>query len=247
MFSIAWITLLRITERAILIQFGVLALVLAYVALGLDTIVLNDAAGTEQSGVMVAWLFLMAFTLFWTTIEIPREVNRKEVQIYLSKPVTRLSYLLGKSLGMAGMTLGGEIILMGVFSLCLLIKGQHPSAWLAFACGRMALFLVLLNALCCCASIAVGEVPGMVLVATICIIGLAVCALPVIAWAGFYPPKSMLIEGLHYLVPDLLHYRWEPKEGARLMTLLHLAIYTAGWSIILLVAAREIMVRKDLS
>jgi hypothetical protein len=134
MFSIAWITLLRITERAILIQFCVLALVLAYVALGLDAIVLNDAAGTEQSGVMVTAVFLAAFTFFWTTIEIPREVSRKEVQIYLSKPVTRLDYLLGKIMGMSGMTLGGEIMLMGIFSLCLLIKRQPPSSW-AFICG----------------------------------------------------------------------------------------------------------------
>jgi len=247
MLSIAWITLLRITERAILIQFGVLALVLAYVALGLEAIVLNDAAGTEQSGVMVAWLFLTVFTLFWTSIEIPREVGRKEVQIYLSKPVTRLSYLLGKVLGMASMTLGGEIILMGIFCICLLIKGQPPSAALAFATGRMALFLILLNALCCIASVAAGEVPGMVLVAAICLIGFAVCAMPVIAWAGFSPPRAMLIEGAHYLVPDLLHFRWEPKEKARLPALLHLALYTAGWSIMLLIVGREIMMRKDLS
>jgi ABC-type transport system involved in multi-copper enzyme maturation permease subunit len=247
MLSIAWITLLRITERAILIQFAVLALVLAYVALGLDAIVLNDAAGTEQSGVMVAWLFLTAFSLFWTSIEIPREVSRKEVQIYLSKPVTRLNYLLGKVLGMACMTLGGEIILLGVFCLCLLMKGHPPSAWVAFSAGRMALFLILVNALCCCASVALGEVPGMVSVAAIGLVGLAICAVPVIAWAGFSRPYAMVIEAAHYLVPDLLHFRWESKEGERLALLRELALYTAGWSIVLLVTGREIMVRRDLS
>ena len=39
MLQIAWITLRRIAEKAVLVQFGILALVLMYVGLGLDAII----------------------------------------------------------------------------------------------------------------------------------------------------------------------------------------------------------------
>lgn len=247
MLPIAWITLRRITEKAILIQFGILALVLAYVALGLDSIVFNDSSGTEQDGLMVVWLFLTAFTLFWTTMEIPREISRKEVQVYLSKPITRLQYLLGKFIGMTGMSLGGEASLLAVFMLCLLIKGIHPSAWIAFAAIRTALFLVLLNALCCFASVSLGEVRGVFVVVGMCLLGFGFCALPVMAWAGFHPPADWSMEIAHYLIPDLLHYRWEPTPGLRSGYLGNLALYTAGWSVLLLGFSRTFLVYKDLS
>src|SRR5205823_14888587 len=67
MFPIAWITLRRIVEKAILIQFGVLALILIYLGLGFETIVVSDQAGIEQTGLMVTTLFLAAFSFLWTT------------------------------------------------------------------------------------------------------------------------------------------------------------------------------------
>jgi len=247
MFPIAWITLRRITERSMLIQFGVLALVLAYVALGMDSLILSDAGSTEQDGLMVILLFLTAFTFFWTTMEIPREIERKEASVYLSKPISRTRYLLGKFIGMTGMTLGGEAALLTVFSLCMLIKGVRPSSWTLFAAARTALFLVMLNALCCFASICMGEVRGLFLVGAVCLIGACICAVPVLAWASFHPATSWGWVIAHYLAPDLLHYRWEPPPQLRGGYLADLLIYTAGWCILLLGFSRTILVYKDLS
>jgi ABC-type transport system involved in multi-copper enzyme maturation permease subunit len=247
MFPIAWITLRRITERSILIQFGVLALVLAYVALGLDSLILSDAESTAQTGLMVTLLFLTAFTVFWTTMEIPREVERKEASVYLSKPISRMEYLLGKFIGMTGMTLGGELALLVVFSLCLLIKGVPPSSWLLFAAARTAMFLVMLNAMCCFASVCLGEVRGMFLVGAVCLVGVGICVVPVLAWASFHTAAAWGWETAHYLVPDLLHYRWEPPPGLRGGYLADLLIYTAGWCTLFLGLSRTILVYKDLS
>src|SRR5438045_2684176 len=136
MIEIAWITLRRITEKAVLVQFGILALVLIYVGLGLESIILTDSAGSEQSGLGVIGLFLTAFTIFWSTIEIPRELHRKEVQVYLSKPVTRLQYLLGKYAGMTAMVLAGESFLLVVFAVCVIIKGNWPTPAFYFGAAR---------------------------------------------------------------------------------------------------------------
>src|SRR5262245_4335039 len=125
---IAWITLRRIAEKSILVQFGILALVLIYVGLGLESIVMLDDVGSENSGLTVTWVFLSAFTVFWSTMEIPREIDRKEVHVYLAKPIGRLRYLIGKFIGMSSMILVGGAILLAVFTLCLRIKGHWPSA-----------------------------------------------------------------------------------------------------------------------
>lgn len=246
MFPIAWITLRRITEKAVLVQFGILALVLAYVALGLDVIVLNDANGTEQSGLMVASLFLTAFTVFWTTIEIPREMHRKEVQVYLSKPVSRIEYLLGKFFGMAGMIIGGELLLLIVFAGCLMIKGQRPSMWFGFTAARTALFLVLLNALCTAVSVALAEVPAMVLVGIVGALGTMACVLPVIAWSGFDRITTAALTSVYFLVPDLLHYRWDPSDGHLMKYLAGLLAYTAGWSTLFMLGGHFVLRQRDL-
>jgi ABC-type transport system involved in multi-copper enzyme maturation permease subunit len=243
--AIAWITLRRITERAVLIQFGIMALVLAYVAMGLEAIVLNDAAGTEQSGMYVAWIFLTAFTVFWSTLEIPRELARKDAHVYLSKPITRLHYLLGKFLGMTSMVVGGEIVLLGIFAICLTIKGHPPSQWFYFAGARTALFLIFLNAICMAASVIFGEVPAMVAVGVVGLVGSVACGLAVLAWAGFYPWPRIGMEIAYHLLPDLLHFRWEPAEGFAGF-LAGLLMYTAGWSALALTGANWILGRQDL-
>ncbi len=246
MLSIAWITLRRIAERAVLIQLAILTLVLVYVALGLQAIMLNDEAGTEQSGIFVTLTFLAAFTMFWTTLEIPREINRKETQLYLSKPITRLQYLLGKFLGMAGMVVGSELILLGIFAVCLLIKGQRPNTWLFFAAARTALLLIFLNALCTAASVVFSEMRAIVAASVVMLLSTVMFALPVMAWAAFDRTPSAGWISAYYLVPNLLHYRWEPEKGRFLAYLANLFLYTAGWAAVVLTIATHVLIRRDL-
>jgi Cu-processing system permease protein len=245
MLQIAWITLRRITERAVLIQFGILALVLAYVALGIESVIMLDAASSEQSGLGVTWLFLTVFTIFWSTIEIPREVGRKEAHVYLAKPMSRLQYLLGKYFGMTSMVLAGETILLLIFSGCLLIKGHKPSEAFLFGAVKLGLFLALLNALCAAASVILSEVPAMVAVLFVAGAASVVCAVAVMAWASYDPWTGRALALAYYIVPNLLHYRWEPA-GSMLAYAGALAIYTAGWSSLCLLIAWALFVRQDL-
>jgi hypothetical protein len=50
----------------------------------------------------------------------------------------------------------------------------------------------------------------------------------------------------YYVVPNLLHYRWEPTDGGLFIYLLPLAAYTAGWVTILILITWGFFVRKDL-
>lgn len=246
MFAIAWITLRRVAEKAVLIQLGILTLVLLYVALGLQAIVLNDAAGTEQGGIFVTLTFLTAFTIFWTTLEIPREISRKEAQLYLSKPITRLQYVLGKFLGMAGMIVGSEIALLGFFAAVLFLKGQRPTGWFFFAAARTALLLTFLNAVCTTASIAFSEIRAIVAVAIFMIVSGFMFILPVLAWCTLDKGPLMAFGSGYYVFPDLLHFRWEPATGHLPAFLFELLLYAVGWMTLILALANVIMARRDL-
>ena len=245
MFSIAWITLRRVAERAVLIQLGVLALVLVYLALGL-AVVFTDEGSTEQNGIFVTMTFLAAFSMFWTTMEIPREESRKETQLYLSKPITRLHYLLGKFFGMAGMIVGSEIVLLGIFCACLAIRGHRPTGWLMFAAARTALLLTFLNALCMAASVMLSEIRAIAAASVIMLISAVMFVLPVMAWTLFDKSSVAGFTSMYYLLPDLLHYRWEPEKGRLLPYLGGLFIYTTGWTTLMLTAANRVLVRRDL-
>ncbi len=247
MFPIAWITLRRITEKAVLAQFAVLALVLVYVGLGLESVVMMDTAGSESSGLTVVWLFLTVFTVFWSTIEIPRELSRKEVHVYLSKPVSRLRYLLGKYLGMTAMVLAGQVVLLGIFAACLLLKGRTPSVAFAYGAVRIALFLSLLNAMCAAASLVLPEVPAMVAVLTVLAAAAVACVLAVLAWCAYDPGRAAALAAAYHAVPDLMHYRWESAAAATGAYVGALALYTAGWSVVMLLAAWALFARRDLA
>ncbi len=244
MFPIAWITLRRITEKSILIQFGILALVLIYVGLGLESIIMVDVA-TEQSGLNVGWLFLTVFTVFWSSVEIPREIDRKEVHVYLAKPITRLRYLLGKFLGMSGMVVTGEAVLMLIFAGCFLIKGQTPSISFWTGAARVGMFLILLNAICVACSMLLSEVKAMVAVLFILAAGGMAVALIVLAWAAYNPLPAAGLALVYHLIPDLLHYRWEITADAPAYLGL-LAAYTAGWSTLCLLIAWWFFEHMDL-
>jgi Cu-processing system permease protein len=246
MLQIAWITLRRITERAVLVQFGVLGLVLVYVGLGLESIVMTDPAGTEASGLNVVALFLTVFTVFWCTIEIPREVARKEALVYLAKPLSRFRYLLGKYMGMTGMVLAGEVLLLAVFAACLLIKGRPPGMGFLFGAVRIALFLALLNGVCTVASVVLAEVPAMVLVLIVAGLASMAFALSVLAWSAYDSTTAGLYMSGYYLLPNLLHYRWQPVQGPMMTYAGMLAVYTAGWVGVCLVIAWGIFSRQDL-
>lgn len=244
--AIAWITLRRITERAVLVQFGILALVLIYIGLGLESIVLSDEASVQGSGLAVTALFLSAFTIFWCTIEIPREAARKEAQVYLAKPLSRLRYVLGKYAGMTGMVVAGEALLLAVFCACLLIRGRPPGGEFLFGAVRIALFLALLNSICVAASIALAEVPAMVTVLAVAGASSMVFALAVLAWAAYDPLSAALYSTAYHLLPNLLHYRWDPIAGSPYAYAAALAVYTAGWSMVCLLIGWALFVRKDL-
>jgi ABC-type transport system involved in multi-copper enzyme maturation permease subunit len=245
MFQIAWITLRRITEKSILVQFGILALVLIYVGLGLDSIIMTESVSSEQSGLGVGWLFLSIFTIFWSSVEIPREIDRKEVHVYLAKPITRFRYLLGKYFGMTGMVIAAEFFLMLVFTICLLIKKQPPSSGFYSGAARMALFLALLNAVCVAASMLLSEVKAMVTVLIVMAVGLLAVVLIVLAWSAYDPMPAALLAGAYHLLPDLLHYRWEPASGLGGYLGL-LTMYTVGWSTICLLIAWRFFEYMDL-
>lgn len=48
------------------------------------------------------------------------------------------------------------------------------------------------------------------------------------------------------LLPDLVHYRWEPEKGRLLPYLGGLFVYTTGWTILILTAATRVLIRRDL-
>ncbi len=249
MLPIAWITFRRITERSVLMQFGVLALVLVLIGLDLDLTAAKNEVAVE-SGLNTIWIFLGFFTLFWTCIEIPREIARQEVNIYLSKPLSRARYIAGKFLGMAGLVLGVQAMLLTVFFLCLLTRPGHlpmPQGAM-IASAQTALFLLLLCGICVPISLLLAGLPS--LVGVLLIIGAGYCAfgLAVAARTDFFPINATLYNIAYHVIPNMLHYRW-PASGTTDPQgyLASLAGYTLGWVILSLIVAHATIARRDLN
>lgn len=249
MLPIAWITFRRITERSMLGLFAVLAFIMVLLGLDFDVLIPTSRDAVENSCLGVIWTFLGFVTLFSTCIEIPREVARQEVHVYLSKPVTRLRYMLGKYLGMAALLFGGQAFLIAVFVASMLLRDHQwlPSTTFWIGSAQTTLFLFLLAALCMPISLVLPGLPSLVAVLIIVGLGYVSFSLPVLAWAAFYPGPRLAFMAGFYTVPNLIHYRWPLHELSQMTwSVAALIVHTAAWAVIGLVAAHVVFRGRDL-
>ena len=137
MFAIALLTLKRMREPAFFIFLGI-GLVLAFIFSGLDPIAqqlsaesifaqvvdANRSKSPLLSAAFVMFVISAFFGGFLGAAEIPRDISSDLILILLSKPIRKLSYMLGKYLGML-------VICLVLYCSCKMRLGQISTSRMA--------------------------------------------------------------------------------------------------------------------
>jgi ABC-type transport system involved in multi-copper enzyme maturation permease subunit len=136
--------------------------------------------------------------------EIPRDVSSRVLLIVLSNPVKRYEFVIGKFLGLVGLSLLFAAVCAVFTAGGLWAYGLPPDAVLARAVGMVAIRTVLVGAVALLFSTALGEMPCISF--TFIYIGAAFAVgliAPLVTRLPLPAPARAAISLLLYLTPDL--------------------------------------------
>ena len=252
MFAIALLTLKRMREPAFFIFLGI-SLMLAFCFAGLDPIAqqlssdsifaqvveANRSRTPLLSSALVMFVISAFFGGFLGAAEIPRDISSDLILILLSKPIRKISYMLGKYLGMLAICVslylsslviiaaahklqGGEL-----YPLMLMLKQLYLClAFLPF-CGMIIMI-----------SCFTGELAAMVISFLYLVFSLSFSFLPIAAAmlpkgvAGYAGAAGFV---LYYLFPNFIFYFQDFKLFGLVSVML--VIYSLSLSVIFLLIA----------
>ncbi len=252
MFAIALLTLKRMREPAFFIFLGI-ALVMAFIFAGLDPIAqqlssdsifaqvidANRSKSPLLSAAFIMFVISAFFGGFLGAAEIPRDISSDLILILLSKPIRKLSYMLGKYLGMLIICLSlyvSSLVIIflshwiqtgEIYPLLLMFKQLYLTlAFLPF-CGMIIMI-----------SCFTGELAAMVISFLYLVFSLSFSFLPIAAAmlpkgiAGYAGAAGFVI---YYLFPNFIFYFQDFKMFG--LVFFMLLIYSLSLSIIFLLIA----------
>ena len=252
MFAIALLTLKRMREPAFFIFLGI-SLVLAICFSGLDPIAqqlssdsifaqvveANRSRTPLLSSALVMFVISAFFGGFLGAAEIPRDISSDLILILLSKPIRKISYMLGKYLGMLAICfslyLSALLVILFAhklqsgefYTLLLMLKQLYLLlAFLPF-CGMIIMI-----------SCFTGELAAMVISFLYLVFSLSFSFLPIAAAmlpkgvAGYAGAAGFI---LYYLFPNFIFYFQDFKLLGLVSCML--VIYSLSLSIIFLLIA----------
>jgi ABC-type transport system involved in multi-copper enzyme maturation permease subunit len=223
---------------------------LGLVLLGGGALVVGLGATVElhKSEVGAAYLLIQVFVsvlvIFIGTTEIPRDRATRTIQVFLSKPLGRGLYLLGK---FAGLVILAELLLaayLGCLALGLGVRGLLDAGELGRNLVCMPLQLATLCALVVWLSVMLPEIAATIFGVVAGIVSYVIFILPPLARL-VAPDWLHPVLLLGYLaVPNAQHYLWNGSADARFFGLL--ALYSVCYSLCALAVASFWFRRRDL-
>ena len=114
----------------------VLGVILSYVIASMKSLNLTffETEGADQTFTALYVMFLLAtiITIFIGATEVPRDINTRTITLYLSKPITRSEYLLGKFIGTFGLTSCFFLTWLTSYTIFSLIKDPDSFSLITF-------------------------------------------------------------------------------------------------------------------
>ena len=262
MFAIVLLTLKRMRESAFFIFLGI-ALVLAFVFSGLDPIVQQLSsesifaqvveAGRSKnpllSSAFVMFVISAFFGGFLGAAEIPRDISSELILILLSKPIRKISYMLGKFFGMLFICMA-----LYVSSLCIIFIAHWLQTGELYPLLLMLkqLYLILAFLPFCGMIIMIscftGELAAMVISFLYLVFSISFSFLPIAAamlpkgTAGHAGAAGFI---LYYFFPNFVFYFQDFKMFG--LVFFMLLIYSFSLSIIFLLIAAGRLETMDYS
>lgn len=200
-----------------------------------------------RTALLIMHTFVTLIVIFVGSIEVPRDISTKNVQFFLSKPLGRGTYLVGKFLGI--LFLG--MIFFGVFTAGFACGNAWNPNWDAKAFGiivaQLTLQLLPLAALLVTTSVILPELASTIFAIAFYIAGLLIFLIPAVARVflpGFLRPIPM---AAYYALPNWQHYLWTWEGGGVPLFLLMLTAYSLAYSVVILLVADFWFLRRDLN
>jgi len=192
-------------------------------------------------------VFVSLLLIIVGTTEIPRDMATRNIQFFLSKPLGRPEYLLGK---FAGIFILGELILAvyaGCFGIGMIIRGSGELNGLAIDFLRMTLQLAVLSALLVGVSAVLPEITATIFGVAFYILSQMVFVLPtmlrVLLPEWLHPPFL----AIYYLLPNSHFYLWSGEDVRMGYFLFLLLVYSVSYCAFALTIANFWFRRRDLN
>lgn len=231
---IVWLETVRRKDAYVLgILLGALVVALALLdAFGLG----GSTRHILDLGLLLAWLFSVLLTLSAAGRQLPREEESGTVFVLLSKPLTRLDWLLGKALGCWVASFAATTCFYLLIGATVALQGGRPDALTALQAWLLhGAALAVLTALALAVSIRANADAAWTLSAVIAaFLFLVHPAFPrLIEYADPAAATAMLV--LHHALPRLelfdlrqrLVHDWGPAPWAAAAGV---AVYAAAWT-----------------
>ncbi|MBN1554026.1 MAG: hypothetical protein JXA11_04720 [Phycisphaerae bacterium] len=202
--SIVWRKVLgsRATPVLFLICLGGLAII----ALNPDTGVLEKTDKVVERGGMIVTVMAILSVLFLGGTEIALELHDRTAMFWLSHPIARWQYVVGKILGSCLVGWGLLVTLGGVLTIMFLTRGIVPKGTFFLSLGVDSLRILILSAVLTCLSTGLGYMQTTFIGGVICLMGFATYALPLYAYLMGVTPAAGVFWLVYLLVPNWDHF-----------------------------------------
>jgi len=235
------------TAPLLVVAAGVGLLVAGFAMQGGLTLVRSEAevwAGGHRLVLFMATLVLVLFG----GLQIAGEIADRTAHVWLSRPLTRPCYVLGKFLGMLGAAAGLLVCWMLLLVGLLAARGLTPPAILVAWLVADVLWLGVIAAITTFFSSRLAPLGASMAAGLLAILGFVAFALPVYARALGGPGFGWAGLWLIYLVlPNRMHFELEMAQGAEALRWLARFGYSLGLMGFYAVLAVLTLERRDLS
>ena len=209
----------------------------------------QDGRVVLDLGLALIHLFGALIAIFLGVAAISREISRKTLYVVLAKPVGRVSFLLGKYLGLLA-TLGVLVGVMGIslFAICALFA-MPPLTQYLYAVVMIWVELAVLSAVAILFAVFTGPFLSGMFTLGMFVIGHLTPGLRELGASSGDPFLAGLTNVLYYTLPNLelfnrkleVVYRLPVDWGHTGFALL----YAVGYTAVLLAAAGLLFTRRD--
>jgi len=215
---------------------------------GLAFLLGSNIEGNEfHVALVVIQVFVSLLVILIGTTEIPRDMATRNIQFFLSKPLGRGGYIMGK---FVGVLILGELILVAYvacFVVGATIHGFGNGRELMVDGIRMILQLAALSALLVGLSVIFPEVAATIFGVAFYIASFLSFILPSLVRQFLPEWISPLFLSVYYLVPNSYYYLWALGDVPLGSFLLLLGAYSVAYCSMALMVANFWFQRRDLN
>lgn len=207
---------------------------------GLAIIAFNPDAGVleksdkvvDQAGTVISVLAVLT-VIFLGGTEIALELQDRTAMFWLSHPIPRWRYVVGKILGSCIVGWSMVVVLGGAVTIMFLSRGIVPNGSFFISLFVNILRVLILSALLTFLSTSMSYMQANFVGGVICLMGFATYALPLYAKLMGVTPAAGLFWGIYCLIPNWDHFGFGLEiavASGALSYWVYLVIYSAAYS-----------------